>query len=810
MTDSQPATDSPPAVLEDPRLAAFYPLLYVAWADGDLSPEETREICARVSASDTLERGCRDHLGGWLDPDDPPTARDLRALLTAIRRGAGSLSRDRKLSLARLGVELARIDGIDVPESEVRALEDIEGALGIAGEEVSRTLLAPTRPAEAAAPEAEAAFDVEAMTELLDGEHGELKRELRALLAGDDFRRVYGLSKEDYRDKVLEWARLLAEGGYGAIAYPPEQGGRDDAGAQVAAFETLALHDLSLTIKFGVQFGLFGGSILQLGTERHHRQYLADAGTLKLPGCFAMTETGHGSNVADVETTITFDRGSDELIVHTPNDGARKDYIGNAARHGRLATVFGQLELDGEGYGVHALLVPIRDEYGNPLPGVRIQDCGEKMGLNGVDNGRLAFDHVRVPRANLLDRFASISREGLYSSPIASPAKRFFTMLGTLVGGRVSVALASLSATKSALAVAVRYGARRRQFGPAGESETAILDYLTHQRRLMPPLATAYALDFALKDLQREFLASMPDARASGATPGEDRRAVETSAAGLKAFATWHATATIQTCREACGGQGYLAVNRFAELKADTDVFTTFEGDNTVLLQLAAKGLLSGYKRMFGEMDLFGLVRYLSGRAVTSVTELNPIVTRSTGESHLRGREFQRGALRWREEQLIASVARRLKKRIDAGVDSFHALIECQDHLVETAKAHVERAVFDSFEKGVKGAGPGLRQALEPLLDLYALYAIERDRGWFLEHGYLEPGKAKAIRKLVNELCREVREQAVPLVDAFGIPDALLAAPIAVGPNRGLKSPAIQPAPPSGACPRSRPRRDGG
>ncbi len=414
--------------------------------------------------------------------------------------------------------------------------------------------------------------------------------------------------------------------------------------------------------------------------------------------------------------------------------------------------------------------MPIRDEQGKPCAGVRIEDCGEKMGLNGVDNGRLWFDHVRVPRQNLLDRFAEVSSEGFYSSPIASPSRRFFTMLGTLVGGRVSVAQAALSGAKSALAVAVRYGARRRQFGPAGEAETVILDYLTHQRRLMPRLATTYATHFALRELQREFLDS----------PVDERRDVEVMAAGLKAFSTWHATDTIQTCREACGGNGYLAVNRFAELKADTDVFTTFEGDNTVLMQLVAKGLLSGYKRQFGEMDLFGFVRFLTDKAFTVVAELNPIVTRTTDEAHLRGREFQQGALSWREDHLLASAARRLKKRLDSGMDSFAALIECQDHLVELAHAHVERLVFELFSAGVKNCGDeSLRQVLEPLVDLFALERIERDRGWFLEHGYLESGKAKAIRKLVNKLCREVRQQAVPLVNGFGIPDALLAAPIA-------------------------------
>ena len=274
----------------------------------------------------------------------------------------------------------------------------------------------------------------------------------------------------------------------------------------------------------GVQFGLFGGSILQLGSSQHHQEYLPAIGTLELPGCFAMTETGHGSNVHDLETVARYDPQTEEFIIHTPNLSARKDYIGNAALHGRLATVFAQLEIGAQRHGVHAFLVPIREDDGTPCVGVGIEDCGEKLGLNGVDNGRLWFDGVRIPRSNLLDRFAQVGPDGIYSSPIASPTKRFFVMLGTLVGGRVSVALAASSASKSALTIAVRYGARRRQFGPEGEAETVLLDFRTHQRRLMPRLATTYALDFALKRLVTEYVGSTADSR----------REVEALAAGLK------------------------------------------------------------------------------------------------------------------------------------------------------------------------------------------------------------------------------------------------------------------------------------
>ncbi len=123
--------------------------------------------------------------------------------------------------------------------------------------------------------------------------------------------------------------------------------------------------------------------------------------------------------------------------------------------------------IDGEGYGVHAFVVPLRDENGETLPGIRIGDSGHKMGLNGVDNGRIWFDNVRIPRENLLDRFAQVDADGTYSSPIPSASKRFFVMLGTLVGGRIAVGSAANSTAKAGLAVAIRYGEARRQFGPA-------------------------------------------------------------------------------------------------------------------------------------------------------------------------------------------------------------------------------------------------------------------------------------------------------------------------------------------------------
>jgi acyl-CoA oxidase len=638
--------------------------------------------------------------------------------------------------------------------------------------------------------------DAVAVQRLLDGEHAETRQKIREVLSRPQLVRVYGLHREEYRDRVLEWARVLADEGVTALSYPPGLGGTGNVGASIAAFETVAFGDLSLLVKYGVQFGLFGGAVLHLGTREHHERYLRDIAALELPGCFAMTETGHGSDVQSIRTTATYDPASEEFVVDTPDDEARKDYIGNAANHGQMAAVFAQLVVDGVSRGVHAVLVPIRDRKGRVLDRVRIEDCGEKLGLNGVDNGRIWFDGVRVPREALLNRYAQVTPDGQYTSSIEDPNRRFFTMLGTLVQGRVSVGGAAISGSKSALTIAVRYALSRRQFAPpGGGEEVTVLDYRTHQRRLLPALATTYALHFA----QEELVAELHRAFTTDDYSDHERRKLETLAAGIKSVATWHATETIQTCREACGGAGYLAVNRFAALKADTDVFTTFEGDNTVLLQLVAKSLLTNYKDQFGDLDQLGMVTFVASQVLETVVErifarkaievlVDAVPTRDESRD-LNDRTYHLELFRWREEHVVASLARRIKRGVDDGYDAFTVFNECQDHVVTAGRAHIDRTVLEAFAAAIERCeDPDLVGVLDRLCDLYALWNVERDRGWFQEHGRLTSPRSKAIGRTINRLCAEIRPQAAALVDAFGIPDAVLAAPIGLRGDSGAQA----------------------
>jgi acyl-CoA oxidase len=758
----------------NPNLFVFLPIYYIVWSDSLLSPYEVELLRAMLAQQPWLKPDEKEFLLAQLDPAKQPVVDELKLWLDEIKKVLDATPSDTEEGLVDIGIKLARLhnEGKDNLVGVRPHLQEIESSLGLISKESVFQFFPERRKTITQQQGTEGTFNVDQLAKILDGKNDEIIHKVKTILSNPQFKYLETEDLPLYREKVLQWCHKLAEHGLGSIAYPKEYGGNGDMQKYFAVMETLSYHDLSLVIKFGVQFGLFGMSVYFLGTEKHHKKYLKDIGTLKLPGCFAMTETGHGSNVRGIETTATYDHSKRSFIIHTPHQNAQKEYIGNAACHGQMATVFAKMIIDGKDYGVSAFLVPLRDVEGTVHAGVVIEDCGRKMGLNGVDNGRITFDSITIPYDNLLDRFASVTADGKFDSPISSDNRRFFTMLGTLVGGRIGIPRSGLSATKSGLTIAIRYGDQRKQFGPEGAAEVPILNYRTHQRRLMPLLANTYALHFSLQYLTERFLNRKED----------DMQEIEALAAGLKALSTWNTTHSLQECREACGGKGYLSENRIDALKNDTEIYTTFEGDNTVLMQLVAKSRLTEFKQEFSNMDLFGIFSYVAGQAKTSIAEMNPLIVRKTDEEHLLDFEFHLNAFKYRERDILTSAAKRLKRHIDSGMDSFDAFNVVQHHLVQVGFAYVERIILEQFIAQVnRTEDAGCKQILNKLCQLHALSQIDLNKAWYLENGYMDGVKTKAIRKLLNQLCWEIRQDAVPLVNAFKIPDVLLSAPIAVG-----------------------------
>ncbi len=667
-----------------------------------------------------------------------------------------------------------------------------------------RSNLHPTRPATSrrtpagGAPTAahtadeahEPRIDVDAVTDLLLGTWGETRREAREMIKDPAFWRIDGQSVPEHRERVLGQLRLLVENNGSRRAFPKEYGGLENNGANLAGFMELVLADPSLQIKSGVQWGLFGSAIYQLGTKKHWDAWLSDVIELELPGAFAMTEIGHGSDVASIGTTATYDPETEEFVINTPFRGAWKDYLGNAALHGRAATVFAQLITGGVNYGVHCFFVPIRDAEGGMLPGIQSEDDGVKGGLNGIDNGRLAFDHVRVPRFNLLNRYGDVASDGTYSSEIPSPGRRFFTMLGALVQGRVSLDGAATTGTALALYIALTYANQRRQFDSgSGSDEVVLLDYGKHQRRLLPLLAQNYAQFFSNDELLRKF-----DGVFSGRTDTpQEREDLETLAAALKPLSTWNALSTVQEAREACGGSGFLAENRMVGLHQDLDVYVTFEGDNNILLQLVGKRLLADYARQLKGADAAKLASFAAKQTAGKVfhgaglRRLGQAVadfgsTARSVELGLRA-EQQHELLAGRVEQMISDIAGRLRPASKASpaeaADLFNAN---QAELIEAARAHGELLQWEAFSDGVaKVTDAGTAQVLTWLRDLFGMYLIEKHLAWYIINGRLSTQRAASVSRYIDRLVQRLRPHAQDLVDAYGFAPEHVRAPIASG-----------------------------
>ncbi len=746
-----------------PGILQYIPFFYVIWSDNLVSASEINVVQKAIGEDTSLNKEDRKLLNDLLDVDRPPSDTEQKQWKHIISNSKVRLVESDTYPLATFSQNMVCHYETQCPFND--HLKHIEVNLGIQPNHYNHLF-----DVEVSHEITSDFYDAQEIDTILKGEHAAVIDGFRAVLGDPIFKWEVHRTKEEFREVVLKQVQFLAGKGYGAMAYPETYGGTADMEGYATIFENMMYVDGSLTIKFGVQFGLFGGSIQKLGTQKHHDAYLTNTGQAKLLGCFAMTETGHGSNVRGIKTTATYDQVTDSLIIHTPGKNDNKEYIGNAL-HSKMASVFAQLIVNGKNEGVHAILVPVRDADHKLLPGVTIEDNGYKLGLNGVDNGKIWFNQVSVPRENLLNKYGNITKAGTYYSEIKNPNKRFFTMLGTLVGGRICVARAGLGGAKMALAVAIKHALKRRQFNDSIKvQEDLLMDYPSHQLRLTPLVASAYVYQATLDKMMAVYCDdSQPD-----------KRKVETQVAGLKSIITWYANDAIQECREACGGKGYLIENRIADLKGDVDIFTTFEGDNNVLLQLAAKGVLSDFRAEFNSAGFTAVLKLLGSRLNDKFNTMNPAYTSKVDKDHLYNPKFHKHAFDYHTRRLTYTLAMRIRGYIKKGVPSYQAFLKVQTHLLALGKAYSIELAYTTYCDFAEGISDSKNKALfQKLGTLYALYEIRKDAEWYLEQGYITGTKSKAIRQRVERLCTELRPHIGVLVDGFGIPEHCMSAPIA-------------------------------
>jgi acyl-CoA oxidase len=363
-------------------------------------------------------------------------------------------------------------------------------------------------------------------------------------------------------------------------------------------------------------------------------------------------------------------------------------------------------------------------------------------------------------------------------------------MLGTLVQGRVSITDGVTNAQKIALTIAIRYANERRQFPSQTGEEHVLMDYGRHQRRLLPALARTYAQAFGHLELLEQF-----DEVFSGRNDTDATRAdLETVAAAAKALSTWNALEIIQISREACGGQGFMSEHRMTGLRADLDVYATFEGDNNVLLQLVAKRLLSDYSKAFASPDFGTLAQYVVeqvGEVALNRGGLRALAQKftdfgSTARSigFVREDEHQHQLLTDRVHTMIARLANELKHSGKKDPAEAERLFNRhQNDLIMAAKAHGELIQWEAFTSVLnKIENPETKKVMTWLRDLFGFTLLEENLAWYMVNGRLNSQRAEAITDYIDgRLLPRLRPHSLDLVDSFGLTEGLIRSDLAFG-----------------------------
>ncbi|RCH91857.1 fatty-acyl coenzyme A oxidase [Rhizopus stolonifer] len=592
-----------------------------------------------------------------------------------------------------------------------------------------------------------------------------LELERDSLFKMDD---IHDISKEELRERTMEKFR--------SMLYHLQN---ESVETFKRRMSIVSIVDPGFWTRFGVHYGLFVGA-LQSNATPGQLGYWFEKGALGLNhfiGCFAMTELGHGSNVPGLETTAIFDEAADQFILHTPTLTATKWWIGGAAHSATHAAVFAQLIVHGKRYGTKCFVVALRDpKTYQLLPGITIGDIGKKMGRDGIDNGWIQFTHVRIPRGHMLQKHTKVSRTGQVKEP-----KLQQLTYGALLQGRVTMVADSGHFSKKALSIAIRYAAVRRQFASshANGIETKLLDYPIHQRRLMPLLAQTFAMLFTGTEMTDMYNIMM--SHLDGAKEGDEDlegviemlKETHATSAGLKAFCTWHCLSIIEQCRQSCGGHGYSAYTGLAQMYQDFAVQCTWEGDNTILTLQLGRYLINSYREALRGKQLSPGVGYLNrlDELLHTQCQVNQLEDILSPEIIIEG---------WQVvcAHSVRKAGIEFEACLEQGMDIDDAYEHCSQSRLYAAKLHSFGYLFHRFADGVSKTSGDLYDILIKVCLLYGLYSIEENAGAFLEYQYFTPPQIEFVRSSVNRLCKQVRDQAIPLVDAFNLSDYVINSPL--------------------------------
>lgn len=497
----------------------------------------------------------------------------------------------------------------------------------------------------------------------------------------------------------------------------------------------------------------------------------------------AITEVSHGSNTKRIGTTATYDRRTKEFVINTPDFEAAKCWVGNLGKTSSLILLFANLiTSDGENHGLHGFLVPIRDPRTlRPFPRVIVGDIGEKIGLNGIDNGFILFDSYRIPKDNLLNRTGDVNDEGEYEGVFSEPSKILGAALESLSAGRIGIMHEASNTIAHAVVIAVRYSAMRKQFGPERNGkETSIIEYPLHQWRLFPYLATACVLKVTVHNLSDIYLKTVEKSQADSngfETLTQIVSELHAMISASKAMFTWVTRDAIQESRECCGGHGYLKASNIGELRNNHDATVTYEGDNNVLGQQASNWLLKQWNQEIVESPL-GFVKFISRRDEifqSSFKKLKPL--------KLSPFDFSLRCYEWLMCHLLRVTNNQVNKSKASGSDNFTAKNNSQVYKARTLSvALAEYHTISSFKKKFESSecSSDIKDVLLKIFSVYGFWNLDKHLVTFYIGGFAEGSEfSEYVRSKLITACQELKDSAVSIADALSPPDFVLNSVIA-------------------------------
>ncbi|XP_036610463.1 peroxisomal acyl-coenzyme A oxidase 1 isoform X2 [Trichosurus vulpecula] len=606
-----------------------------------------------------------------------------------------------------------------------------------------------------------ASFDPEKLTYILDGgpERTRRRREIENMIMSDpDFKHEdlnFLTRSQRYEISVKKSAAMVKKIRDFGIADPEEimwfknfvHRGRP---------EPLDLH-----------LGMFLPTLLHQATQEQQEHFFMPAWNLEIIGTYAQTEMGHGTHLRGLETTATYDPKTQEFILNSPTVTSIKWWPGGLGKTSNHAIVLAQLYTKGECYGLHAFIVPLR-EIGThkPLPGITVGDIGPKFGYEEMDNGYLKMDNCRIPRENMLMKYAQVKPDGTYVKPLSDRLT-----YGTMVFVRSFLVGEAARSLSKACTIAIRYSLVRHQSEiQPGDPEPQILDFQTQQYKLFPLLATAYAFKFVGAFMKETYHRINVDISQGNLSELPELHALT---AGLKAFTSWTANSGIEACRMACGGHGYSHCSGLPNIYVTFTPACTFEGENTVMMLQTARFLMKSYDQVHSGKLVGGTMSYLndlvSQRIQPQQVAAWPAVVDINSPDSLVEAYKRRAA------RLVETAARNLQAEMKLRKSKDVAWNLTSVDLVRASEAHCHYVVVKLFAGNLsKIEDKSIQTVLKNLCLLYALYGISQNSGDFLQGGILTESQLTQVNQRVKELLMIIRPDSAALVDAFDYQDFTL------------------------------------